>query len=100
MDHLMDARCKQLQEEAEVDRKLKSNCKACQGSVLQYLWGMRELNRHLSKKLYDAPFYKMPGVYSDNLEVQDHIQNTLHGKGVTCEAVQEMNEYITNKLQE
>lgn len=76
---LIQDRMRQLRQEEVVDKMLRSATRECPILVNHFLLNVRAYNRHLSQKLYDAPFYSMPTIYSENLEKMNKIQNFLLG---------------------
>lgn len=74
---LIHDRMTQLRQEEIVDKKLSDALRECPVLVNHFLLHVRSYNRYLSKQLYDAPFYKMPSVYAENLEKMNQIQNQL-----------------------
>lgn len=78
---LSERRKEQLDREELVDRKLSQTGRQCTTCVHKYVFHMRQLNRTMSKKIYDAPFYDLPAVYKTHMDLVDKYQEPL----VTCE---------------
>jgi len=71
---LMGKRREQLVREEKLDHLLQEHCPRL---MTQFFLTQRAYNRHLTEKLYDAPWYAMPSLYSDQLDRVDHIQESL-----------------------
>lgn len=78
---LSERRKEQLQKEEMIDQKLLDNGRQCHQCVHKYIFHMRKLNRTMSEKIYDAPFYDLPTVYKAHMDLVDKYQQPL----VDCE---------------
>ena len=98
---LVEHRKEQLQKEKEIDNRLKS-CSTCPQTVSSYFLKLRELNRKLSEKLYDVPFYQFPSEYVEHIKtinsVQPEIENT-NEMDVCFRVLPEINRRIDNLLE-
>lgn len=69
----LDRRVKQLDTEAKLDDLLLIANKECPYETSQFLLDMRRLNRVESTKIYRAPFYNMPSMFSAYMAQVDAI---------------------------
>jgi len=70
---LIHDRMSQLRQEELVDKKLNAALDECPVLVQQFLLGFRAHNRIMSQRLYNLPFYKMPGAFAENIRQVDRI---------------------------
>lgn len=94
-----DRRIKQLEIESKLDDLLMIAIKECPATTGAFLLNLRRVNRDESIKIYQAPFYSMPSMFSAFIERVDTLQSRILSKSVCglCKELETINSEITGK---
>lgn len=76
---LSERRNIQLEKEAQLDNRLFDCYQECPYDVFQYLMKARELNRTMSKRIYDSSLIDSPALYTEQMDIVDSVQNIDQG---------------------
>lgn len=98
----------QLDQEEILDARLRHECQSqCPDVLHNYFFNMRQLNRLIFMKLYDAPFYSYPSVTAKQIKVMDNIQISLFNSITEtsaethlslCDALRKSNQHIQEEI--
>jgi len=86
----------QLEKERTIDHLLQEKRDECPQKIIEYFSRIRSLHRHMTERLYEAPFYEYPSRMKEYMLIIDKLQNPLLKKARPniCNALDETIEQI------